>query len=363
MSRPTICGMAKELGVSKMSVSVALRGAPGVSDKLRERILAHAKKRRYKPDPVATELMAMLRTGTRTPGAEEIAFINTFRTPRLFWEVPGLADFVSGAQARAGDYGYRVTVYDAWGKGMSEKRLAEILIARGVRGILVGPHWHADPEMRFPWEKFSVVLVGETKYGPNLYRVCNHHAHGCMLALQKLAERGCRRIGLAISRSIEEHHGFNYVAGLEQFCRAHPGRVETVQWLIEDLDPAAVRKWVRDERLDAVIGHEHLVVSACLTIKTHTGRPLVCASLSRPPDYPVPGIDQHLGEIGAASVDLLRGLLVGGVRGEAPRPRILLIEGEWVEGQLAGPPRPGRGHRSASGEKRRTATGNRVANS
>jgi LacI family transcriptional regulator len=313
-----------------MSVSVALRGKPGVSEALRAKILKRARELGYRPNPVAAELMSLVRSRSRSRGTETIAFLNTFADADLFFRIPGLGDFVTGARARAQEYGYGVEVFHARKEGVTGKRLAGILRARGVRGILVGPRWRTEPDIDFSWDDFSVVLVGEAEYGPNLYRVCNHHVHSCFTVLQALAAKGYGRIGLALVREDESKRGYDYLLGVEQF-RLSGGRAEVVSWLYQEFSSKEFVAWTKRERLDAVVS---LAVDPGLEsakLKGPEGKAMGYANLNVVAGMHWAGIDQNSLEIGGAAVDLLRGLLLEGERGVVPRPRIVLVEGKWVD--------------------------------
>ncbi|MCS6243841.1 MAG: LacI family DNA-binding transcriptional regulator [Opitutus sp.] len=333
MQRVSITQIASDLGVSAMSVSVALRGKPGVSEKLRARILARAEELGYRPDPVASELMSMVRAQQRAKGVETIAFINTFAEPALFARIPGLIDFLHGAQARAVDYGYHVEQFDAGQRGLSGRRLAEILKARGVRGLLVGPRWRTEPDIDFPWKDFSVMLVGESKYGPNLHRVCNHQMHSCTTLLTALVARGYRRIGLALVKEDEVNHGYGYLLGLEQFRLSAPNEVQVETWLYQDYDEGAFSQWVSDRGLDAVVSLPVQPGELVPQLRTATGEAVGYANLNVVVGSKYSGINQFAPEIGAVAVDMLRSLLLSGERGMAPRPHIVLVEGMWVDGE------------------------------
>ena len=61
-SRPvSLQAIARRAGVSRMAVSLALRGRPGVSPRTRQRVLAVAKRMGYAPDPELGKLMARMR--------------------------------------------------------------------------------------------------------------------------------------------------------------------------------------------------------------------------------------------------------------------------------------------------------------
>lgn len=333
MSEVTLLEIARRLGVSKTAVSLALRGKPGLSATTNARILRLAHELGYAPNPVSAELMALVRAKRHKTGAQTIAFINTFMDPTLLRRIPGFAAFVTGAEKRAPQFGYAVEVFEARAKGMSGERLAGILQARGIRGILVGPRWAMEPELQFPWERFAVVLVGEAESGPHLHRVCNHHVHGCATALSRLAAKGYRRVGVILDRAQEEKYRYDYILGVEQFRRTDGHGVKVEILLYDKRDDAVLEKWIRSNGFDALVSLSDEIVPMWERMRTDGGRDLGYANLSTTPGGRWSGINQHTEEIGAASVDMLRGLLLDGERGTAQRPRILLIEGDWIEGE------------------------------
>ncbi|MBC8009300.1 MAG: LacI family DNA-binding transcriptional regulator [Burkholderiales bacterium] len=336
----TLIEIARRVGVSKTAVSMALRGKPGLSEETKARILATARELGYSPNPISVELMALVRAKRRTTGAHTIAFINTFIDPGLFRRIEGLGEFVAGAMQRAKLYGYAVEVFEARAKGMTGRRLADILQARGIRGVLIGPRWGMEPELEFPWERFACVLVGEPEYGPNLNRVCNHHIHACATALRHLAAKGYRNIGVALAEVHEKKYAYDYLLGVDQFLRQSGSEVKVVPWLYDPWSDAEGEAWVEKHGFDALVSLSSEPLALFHRLRTWTGDRLGYASLAVNPGAVFSGISQHPEEIGAASVDLLRGLLVGGERGTVPRPRILLIEGDWVEGETTPGPKP-----------------------
>ncbi len=91
--------------------------------------------------------------------------------------------------------------------------------------------------------------------------------------------------------------------------------VTVVPWLFEQLDLAATEAWVRDNALDAVIALSGQLGRHVITLPSPRGGRVAFAGLSLEKDVPWSGINQHLDEIGAASVYLLRDLLLSGAPG------------------------------------------------
>lgn len=326
--------LAADLGVSTMAVSLALRGRPGVSEELRERVVCHARLQGYVPDPVAAELMSVMRMRrSHTAGQQLIAFVNTFAEPQLLARVDTFKAFLEGSTARGENFGYRVEAFNACDPGMTGARLSQLLRERGVRGILVGPRWREEPEVEMDWQDFSVVLVGEVAYGPTIYRVSNHHTCTCLITLRRLAELGYRRIGLALMEQYERQRDFDFALGVDQFRRGSPYsecRIEV--WLYRNWDEAKCEEWMRLHQLDAVVSLEQEVGHFVLRINaSRSGEPVGYANLDVQGCSTWSGVDQHSHEVGGAAMDLLRNLLLG-ERGVSSRPKTVLVDGEWRDG-------------------------------
>jgi LacI family transcriptional regulator len=340
MAKPntTLNTLAAELGVSATAVSLALRGRPGVSEKLRETILAAAKRHGYTPNVVAAELMAMVRAGRhRKHTGNLIAYVNTLPSAKELNSIPTFQNFFHGAVERGSDFGYRVERFDAHSPGMTGARLTQILKARGVRGVLVGARWYDDKEIDLDWAAFSVVLVGESEYGPNVYRVCNHHIHSTATCLKKLAERGYRRIGVALWERYESSRNYDLSLGVEQFRRINKSNVHAECLLYKEWDEKAFVTWMDENRLDAIISLEPEAAHVMERLRKARGQAPAYAILDVRPGSDWSGINQHSKQIGAAAMDLLRNLLLSGERGLVLEPRIMLIEGAWVDGATAPP--------------------------
>lgn len=334
--------IAADLGVSPMSVSLALRGRHGVSQELRERVLAHAKTLGYSPDPLTAELMARMRSrrvqGTVT---ETIAYIDTFSRAGLMQDISTFRLFHEGAVARGHDFGYGMEIFRAREPGMSANRLGKILNARGIRGVLVGPRWWQEPDVQLDWSEFSAVLVGEVNFGPKIHRVCNNHTHTCALALKSMEARGYRHIGLVLLDVYESSRSYDLTAGVDRFRRENPDSATKVEvkffpsWDDEKVAQQC-EQWIRSQGFDAVISLTPGVGRCVIRMNAmRKGEPLGYGVLDVQEGSDWAGVDQNPREIGATAMEMLRSLMMDGERGVSQRPRIVLVDGEWRDGVTA----------------------------
>jgi len=129
----TLQDIARRTGVSLMTVSRALRGAPKVSAATRERVLAVAAALGYQPDPHLARIMQRVRAGKAVRFRAVIAVIredvpqDALLTPSYQY-VP-----IDPIRRRAQAHGYEVEEFWLGRDGLTPRRLQKILHARARR--------------------------------------------------------------------------------------------------------------------------------------------------------------------------------------------------------------------------------------
>jgi DNA-binding LacI/PurR family transcriptional regulator len=326
MPRPTLADIAKQLGISKMSVSRALRGQRQVSEELRQRVTQTAESLGYRPDPEIAKLMTHMRRSKRVTAGTTLAFIwaeTEFSAVRgSFWS----RELVRGAHERADHLGYRLEEFHLQAAGMTSRRLSNILIARGIPGFILSPLFtRSRGHVSMPWEKFSSVVIGLGYARPALHRVHHHHFLGMMTALRMLKKQGFRRIGFYSGSTINERM---YRAWSASFMAHHPLPIAQASKLISlrrETSRSDFQTWLKSAKPEVVIeGGQHLAD----WLPSSGG--VAHATLSWRADCPsVPGIDQQADVLGAAAVDLLVAQYQQNERGVPKHPKILMTEGVW----------------------------------
>src|SRR5882724_6608619 len=106
--RPTLRSIAREVGVSHATVSMALRNHPLISAKTRQRVRRVADRLGYRPDPEVAKLMHHLRLKHKARFQSTIAALSTVAEGH---ETPYALAIAEGAHRAAVALGYGFSVF------------------------------------------------------------------------------------------------------------------------------------------------------------------------------------------------------------------------------------------------------------
>ena len=327
MSRPSLNDIALKLGISKMTVSRALRGEKHVEAALREKIVQTADQIGYRPDPEIAKLMTHMRRTRRAAAPRTLAFVwaerSSVEIDRSSWS----QQLVLGAHQQAKKLGFQLEEFHLAARGMTARRLSGILEARGIPGFILSPLVsRSRGHVSMAWEKFSSVVIGMGYARPQLHRVHHHHYLGMMTTLRMLKKQNYKRAGFYCGNTINERMFRAWSASfLAHHSLAKPGELLGLR---KSLSLNDFLQWVRRAKPDVVIDGGHLVKDWIAALP-QASRPHH-VSLGWRADMPeVPGIDQQADVLGAAAVDLLVTQYQLNERGIPEVPRIVMTEGVW----------------------------------
>lgn len=337
----TLQDIADRAGVSKMTVSLALRGHPHSSLETRERLKKIANEMGYRPNPLIVANMAHLRSGRRTAYAGTIAFLGMGRAPE-----PGSINtqtkrIFSGAQRRAEALGYHLEWFSVGEGAPDGRRLGDIFQARGILGVVHGANRIVPERYHLDWSGFALAAIGRTEIGHELHRTMGDYYRAVREACQLCRARGYKRIGLAVSREHDTaHHSLHRSALLG--CQAEWSPRDHVPVLIaDDWNEEPFLRWVKRHRPDVVIASEddakHWLDAAGLRIPQDIGliRPHV-----NDRSLGIAGFLFDDAGLGAAAIDLVAEQLNHNERGLPENVKRVLLPGRWFEGRSLRPAPP-----------------------
>ena len=333
----TLQSVARHAGVSAMTVSRVMRNSPRVSGATRRRVGAAARALHYHPDPQLMRLMQLVRS-RKQPGAGAVLAVVREDAPQDELHHPAY-QYVSlqDIQRRAGQHGYHAEEFWLGRDGLSPERLAGVLQARGIEGLIVSPQSSRMLCARLDYAPFAAATFGYGLQRPSLHRAAGNMTLGIHLAATQLAARGYQRIGLAITQWVDDRAESAYSGAMLHYQQGLPRsrRVPLLLFPHNDLGRCAgvFTAWMKAQRPDALITFDSYVPDWLkqlgLRIPEDIGL-LVHDWTQRMKGFA--GIHQRRDHVASAAVDLVATQLMQNERGVPEVPHQILIPPSWIEG-------------------------------
>lgn len=337
MAPPTMQQIAAAAGVSKATVSLALRDDPRITPGVRNRVQEAARKAGYRPNPLLAVHMAHLRTSRPARWRATLGFLVQLPKEQWAqhrWRPPGLSYL--GAAERARALGYTLELFWLGEPGMTAARMTRILVSRGVPGVIVAP-WPRQglgERLDLDWSHFAAATVGYALWQPDIHRACHDNYATMGRALEELVHRGYHRIGLAAAAEDDERVNSHWLARMLVFQNT-PKTTRIPPLLTRDWNHTTFLKWVKEAKPDVVVTTRGSDVTEWLA-KARIRVPEKIGVLTVHWRHPIPecsGYYQNFELLGAAAIDLIVGQLHRNERGLPDAPKIVLLPGQWREGR------------------------------
>lgn len=330
---PTLATIAAAAGCSVSTVSRALRASESLPAKTIERIQQAANRLGYRSNPLVTEVMRHMRGHGRARARGTLAYL-VFGPSRTDWQQHlTFVGFFEGARARAEELGFHLELFWADLPGLSPARLTQILRARGITGVIVGPTSGLPEAPKLDWQHFSAVKIGVPFENLPLPCAVSNHYRGMLRVIEQLRTLGYRRLGLVL----QEHQNIKtsglWLAplALHQHHIRPADRVAPL--ILSRWREADFAKWVRAHRPEVVIGLRRELITWLERLGKGVPGAVGFVHLDRytePGDFA--GLDQKPREVGAAGVDLVTQRLLVNERNLPALSKQLLVDSIWVDG-------------------------------
>ncbi|MDO8538957.1 MAG: LacI family DNA-binding transcriptional regulator [Opitutaceae bacterium] len=330
---PTLRSLAKVLGLSRTTVSDALRGSPRVDPNTAARVRRVATDAGYRRNPLAGALMSELRRSRGAAFRGVIAAIDFNEPERPDHAARYHRELVVGADARATELGFKVEKFSVGHAGLSVQRLDSILQSRGIYGLLLLPSWH-DPDLsNLDWSRFAGIYTDYIIERPALHSVCSDHHRSLLAALQRLAALGYRRPGLFLQRHQNERLQYRWGAAFHAFQEHHGIGKPVPPLMVDVFDRAEFVSWFERHAPDVVLGHNSDAIDwmeSC-GARVPATHGFACLNLNMNPK-PLAGLDLQPRILGARATELLIGQLQRNETGIPEWPSTTTIPARWVDG-------------------------------
>jgi DNA-binding LacI/PurR family transcriptional regulator len=327
--------IAERLGVSTMTVSLAMRSHPSISKARIDEVRRVAEEMGYRPNAMASALAHRKWTHTRRPVAATLAWLNHWENPRNLRNQEVFNLVWRGASTAAQALGYHLEEF-VWGGDMPGERLEKILLARNIQGIMVPPHPRPPDWAGWHFDKFSVVRIGYSVSNLPVDLIATDQVRSGIEGFTRMWERGYRRIGLVTSDWAERNTLFRagYLLARSQADKGDPIPMLNVRDLATESfadDVKALGEWMDQAKPDAILTDVRSLRDM-LTSRGHRVPDTVGMAMLGATAGIEAGIFQNSEEVGRMAVDTLISLIHRGVRGIPAVHRVHLATPSWMDG-------------------------------
>lgn len=341
MPQPTLRTLAKSLGLSRTTISDALRGSPRVNPKTVERVRAAAEAAGYQRNPLTGAVMSLLRRSNGQHFRGVLAALEIVDDPRAAYVERYNNAVLKGATDRAQQLGFNIEHFDVSRDDLRLPRIDSILHARGIQGIVVLPCSGFPDLSSLSWSRLTAVYTDYSIDRPALHCVCSDHYRSMVNAMQILHERGYRRPGLVIDSILEERLQYRWEGAFLAVQNVHTEPADRVTPLrFKNLGREEFAQWFKKHEPDVVISHVADVVNWMKSCgaKVPKSHGFLCLNSLRA-TVPCAALDQQPNELGARAAELVIGHVMHNEYGPPTQPSLSSIPARWVEGPTVRPPK------------------------
>lgn len=333
MSPPTLRSLAKLLGLSAATVSLALRDSPRVIPATRKRVWQVARRAGYHPNPLVNSILAAVRRSSHGTYRGALLALNYTEgaKPSL---LPYHREVLNGARRRAAEFGYSLELCWLGPLQLPLPRLGSIIAARNVQGVVVLPLEETRDFSAIDWSKLAAVTMDFALSAPLFHTVLPDHLRAMMGALERVERLGYLRPGLVLSAWKDRRLLQRWSAGFSSHFR-RAGRREPVPLLdTDELTREQFLAWYQRHRPDVVLGHwQARIVGWLQDLGRSVPHEVGFVQLNWTERVaPCAGIDLQPMLLGAAAVESVVAQLQRNERGVPEHPKTITLEGRWVNG-------------------------------
>jgi LacI family transcriptional regulator len=320
--------IADAAGVSRATVSLAMRNHPRIPESTRHRIQQLAEELGYRPNAEVSRLMGMLREQRALQDRPIMALVTD--TPVPISQIRPVPATWSGFAARAEALGYTPEEFQITPK-LTPERLTKILHARSIRCLVFSALQDPKIAERMQLDLLCVAAIGNSLSKLPLSRCSSDKYANTILSCERMWATGSRRLALVVPLRQEERVEHTFLSGYLVFQHLHRHKGWPSPLVFEQAwDENHILDWIETHRPDGVVAAYPGLRKAISQRKIPTAQipPIGLVNVMEPGKM---GIDQRHDLIAAGAVDIVDALHKRNETGLPKRPKTMLIRGEWVE--------------------------------
>ncbi len=336
---PTIRDIAKAVGVSRSSVSAALKDRPNISQATKKKIRQVAEQMGYRQDAQVDQLMSYLSKRKGRRQLIPLAWINAQQERDAFNRNPWWIPMYEGAKERANQIGFSLNEFWLHDPQVRPKRLRSILHAQGIRGLVLTPPYHLPVWDELDMSGFSVVQASVDPGTGKCNAASLDRTHAMNLLWKKLQAKGYQRVGLYLIHAPDRRVDAAYCSQYLWLSGGYEGQVEIPilhhdNQLTWEEKKQVIDDWIRQHHPDAIITNNGTLLKACEALGVGVPQDLGVGMIHIPPEIEhISGVRPRSREMGATAIDILAAHFHCGAFDLGSFPINIQLKGNWNEGQ------------------------------
>lgn len=357
----TLRDIAALAHVNVSTVSRALSNNPQIPESTRERVREAARSLGYRPNPYVRAFTTYVRN-RRTPERRATIAVLDLVTPpgtkpaaRTDAQYGWVSGYIDALKRRATELGFHIDVFRHRPVAEELAALDRVLYNRGIRGIVILP----TPENTLPpglrLDRLACATIDLSLRTPNLPRATPDYFAATVLAMEKLTQKGYRRIGFYSNDLEIRRIGDRWLGGvlfaqqmLPEAARVPPLILATSTDPDPDRSWAKMREaffvWLNREKPDVILANSLYVVlwleEAGCRIPQDVGFASLSACLTSPVGHwnnenihSMAGINQQTDLVAAQALDLVANQIFNNEFGLPESAPMVLIPPLWKDGE------------------------------
>lgn len=318
--------IADKVGVTRATVSMALRNAPKISLARREEIQQAARELGYQPNALVSTLMTHLRQSKQPPLHTGLLYLVSGKHP-LPWPEDSTPDLnLKGAQRQAATHGFRLEPIWIHEPGLKSDRIAKIIKSRQIPGVVIGPKENELSLPELPWEELSTVMISQSFQSPAFDRVLTNFHASIHIALEIIKSQKSSTVRLILptkhDRNVQHAWTAYYLFESQNKRRFEPP-------LLVENETQAV-EWVRNNRGCTVLA-TNLILDWLENAGLQPQKDFKFVSLNVENRQDLNGIAEPGLAIGATAADRVISRIQLNTKGIPHHPQTILLEPSWQD--------------------------------
>lgn len=329
----TLREIALTAKVSHSTVSRALRNSPSISAATRKRIAEIAHGMGYRTNPLVAAWMAQVRQKTSAVRMQGVlAYFRTWESPTSYHKSYFKRCEV-GAHRRAAELGYRLEPMHAHDFAGGLRGLDRMVRNGVIDGVVFAQTMHDRFDSEMEWDSVAASVIGFHLEDPPLHRACVDGFANMSLAMRKLTAAGYRRIGLCLTKTLDEMINHVWVGSYLGFQLGLPPDARIPPYIGDWPGKESLTRWFDQHRPDVIIQCQKMIRECICELRHDIPAELGLVDLNvKGPDDSMTGIDQDLESVGAVAVEQVVAQLHRNERGIPVKRQTVLVPGVWREG-------------------------------